>query len=314
MEDFSFAPDPARASALDWGVHRALGDRLALTCARARERVSFDEPALDALVGRLRRGLRHPPSAFAVYEDLLQALADDDLEAVEARFAELAAVPPAGAGARVVALDRVDRPERYARPGLKTPSREAADAFAVRYQRGMGLMRAFAPELAGEVDGVVHEVVVVVEDEAGPDRMNSGAHARLWGRLFLGADRHPTDFAMVEAIALESARNLLSGFCTDGPLVENGRDERFASPPDPDPRPMEEIYLGTFVSARAHWMIARLLASSLDAETRLAAKDSLGRRRRDFEAGFRTVAEHGRLTRPGRELMRRARAYMDAAA
>ena len=135
---------------------------------------------------------------------------------------------------------------------------------------------------------------------------------RLWGALFLNADFHRTAQAVAEVLAHESAHSLLFGFCTDSALVENSDDERYNSPLRTDPRPMDGIYHATFVSARMHWAMSRLLeARVLDDEATEATRGARDADVRNFWSGYEVVAEHGRLTDLGRALMNEAHAYME---
>jgi len=325
-----FAPDPDRARALDRRMHAELAASLAYLQDRLAAGGSavpgLDAARLDAPLVRIRDGSRLAPMTFIAYYDLAAALMEGDEPAARSALDRLAQAQPAPPG-------RVHRPlrppescarsARYAELfGGESPDditlrplpAERADAFADRFERGMTLMRAVYPELAGEVEAIVHEVVAIGSDPGKAMQMDGASHYRLWGALFLNADFHPTDAAMVEVIAHESAHSLLFGLCTEEPLVDNDDEPVFTSPLRTDRRPMDGIYHATFVSARMHLAMTRLLASGLlDDAARVAAVAALEADRVNFEAGDSVIRQHGVLTPLGREVMEGARRYMAAA-
>lgn len=198
--------------------------------------------------------------------------------------------------------------------GLQSPPADSAAAFRRRLARAFDLLDHALPALAGEIRGLVNEVVIVAGDPTQSLQFDGGSHFQLWGALFLNGDFHHTDQALIEVLAHESAHSLLFGFCTETALVENTDDELFVSPLRPDPRPMDGIYHATFVSARMHWAMSRLLASRLlDEAGEEAARAALAGDIRNFDAGYGVVAEFGRLTPLGAALIGEAKSYMDAA-
>jgi len=327
-----FGPDPDRAHLLDRRMHTELAASLRYLQERlvdaALPDTGLDPIRLDSPLTLIADGSRLSPVSFAAYYDFAAALMEGDAPAARIALDELAAARPLPVGrlhAPLRASDRCPRSARYARMFagggseadaivLNPLPRERADAFAGRFERGMALMRAAFPELAGEVDAIVHEVVAMGSVPGRAEQFDGGSHYQLWGALFLNADYHPTDAAMVEVISHESAHSLLFGLCTEEPLVRNDDDELFPSPLRTDLRPMDGIYHATFVSARMHMATMRLLASGLldpaGRETMVAARDA---NRRHFEAGESVVARHGHLTPLGLELMNGARRYMSAA-
>jgi HEXXH motif-containing protein len=59
------------------------------------------------------------------------------------------------------------------------------------------------------------------------------------------------------------ARALLFGFGMGKPLVENHEHERYTSPLRGDPRPMDGVVHATYVVARMHYAVTRMLDSGL---------------------------------------------------
>jgi HEXXH motif-containing protein len=136
----------------------------------------------------------------------------------------------------------------------------------------------------------------------------------LWGAVLLNARGQTTVLDTAQALAHESGHNLLFGFCASGSLIENDDGELFSSPLRVDPRPMDGVVHATYVTARMHQTVARLLGSGvLDADQTEAARLDLEMHRRNFATGDEVVREGGRLTVLGLEVMDTARDYMAAA-
>jgi hypothetical protein len=323
---FGFEPDPQRAHELDARMHMALAASIEHLRDVARDNVHFDEKGIDRLIASLRYGNRFAPMLFRDYYALADALYSDDEERAAAHLERLARSTPVAPGLKMDVLrdPEASEPSRVYHAmltgssdvdiGILPPSDEVASEFFDRFQRGMDLMQRAIPELADEVRAIIREVVCVVGDPARKMQFDGGSHFQLWGALFLNADFHPTPQAIVEVVAHESAHSLLFGFCTDEPLVFNDDDELYASPLRSDPRPMDGIYHATFVSARMHWAMSRLLESGeLTDEGRRDALAAREADRKNFEAGYHVVAEHAELSDTGARLMEGARAYIDRA-
>jgi HEXXH motif-containing protein len=144
---------------------------------------------------------------------------------------------------------------------------------------------------------------------------DGGSSYQLWGALFLNVVRHKSRIDVIDSIAHESAHSRLFGLCTEEAPVTNPDEEVHPSPLRREKRPMDGVYHATFVSARMHWAMTRLLDSGLltEAERRLAS-EARDADRRNFESGYQTVAAHGRLTRTGQIAIDAARAYISEAA
>jgi HEXXH motif-containing protein len=307
---------------------------LAASLSYLQERLqaqSSEVPWLDPLQLQppqvlIHEGKRLAPLTFVAYYDLTAALMAGDEAMVRRSLDELEQAQPAPQSQVHRPLrcpDGCARSARYVELlcgdsnddiGLKPLTAERADAFQARFERGMQLMRSAFPELAGEVDAIVHEVVAIGKDPDKAMQMDGASHYQLWGALFLNADFHHTDVAMMEVIAHESAHSLLFGLCTQEPLVDNDDEPVFASPLRADRRPMDGIYHATFVSARMHLAMTRLLESGLlDDDDHATAIAAIEADRLNFEAGDSVIREYGVLTRLGREVMEGARQYMAAA-
>ncbi len=308
-------------------MHKELAASLRHVCERSRGIVAFDEEAMEAVMGALERGVPYPPDFFARYYALVEALLESDHDRAARRFREIATGRAAAASQVVGPLEDPRTSPRAAlfvewmtadpgtEIGFLPPAPETWRAFADRYRAALALVDEAVPELAGEVRGIVREVVLVESDPACAADFHGGSHFQLWGALFLNAALQPTVEDVVEVVAHESAHSFLFGCCTEEPLVHNADEELFPSPLREDLRPMDGIYHATFVSARMHWALSRLLESgrlSGPARDRVAAARDDDRR--NFLSGHAVVAEHGLLSETGEALMTGAREYMERAA
>lgn len=320
-----FYPDPDRARRLDQRMQMELASSLRHLDEAAEGAVDYDRSALLRLVDDIEGGTPYPATAFESYYRLAYALMEEDQKGAEREFSRLLRMEPRRSDFTIQPLNdpkTCPRSEVYVRcmthdksldMGILPPSEKVFTDFQDRFLRGMDLLERAIPELAGEVRGIVHEVVCLVGDSKHGIQFDGGSHFQLWGALFLNAAFHETDASMVEVIAHESAHSLLFGFCTEEPLVYNDDDELFTSPLRRDPRPMDGIYHATYVSARMHWAMTRLLESGvLSPEDARATTEARIADARNFAAGYEVVKEHGRLSPVGDDLMRGAFEYMES--
>jgi hypothetical protein len=318
-----FAPDPVRAMAVDRHMRERLGASLRYIVEQTDGRIPIVRPAIEGFLARLAKG---PVSAciFGAYCDLVLAISNDRLDLAEALLAEIGAASnrPAGLIIRDLADPRIDPiSDRYIRlidtdPATRfvalPPPKEIAAACRARIAAAFSLLEAGDPELATELRALIGEIVIAVGPNDPTATAFDGASSfMLWGAIMLNAEAHRTTLEMAQALAHESGHNLLFGLCADGPLVENDDDARFPSPLRADPRPMDGIVHATYVTARMHRLVARLLqAGVLDGATTAEARASLTTHRRAFAEGIDVVDRHARLTERGHAVMAGARAYM----
>jgi HEXXH motif-containing protein len=171
------------------------------------------------------------------------------------------------------------------------------------------------PQMAAEIRALLREIVVA----AGPQdpkaiTFDGASSYMMWGAVLLNARGQKDVLDTAQALAHESGHNLLFGFSSSGPLVENSDDELFGSPLRRDPRPMDGVFHATYVIARMHQTLSRLLESAvLDADQAELAKRDLALHRKNFEAGDLVIHQGGRLTEVGHQAIESAREYMAAA-
>jgi hypothetical protein len=327
IEGFNFHPDAAHATRCDRAMHVGLADSLRQICAASDGKVEFDRAALERLIGDIDAGRRLSPNTFAIYYELVPALMEGRLEDARALFAELARQRPIDLPFCIMALGEPAMAEKEARylrfmngdtafrHVFLPPSTEELTAFKRRFASVVELLAHAAPELLAELKTLISELILVVGPKDAKAHFDGGSSYQLWGALFLNAVRHKTRIDVIDSLAHESAHSRLFGLCTEEAPVRNADDELHPSPLRREKRPMDGVYHATFVSARMHWAMARLIASGLltDEERTLAiqARDA---DRRNFESGYNTVAVHGQLTRTGQIALDAARAYMNEAA
>jgi HEXXH motif-containing protein len=317
----TFEPSAERAAALDQRMRARLADSLDYIFDEGGDLLGIGREEARPITAHIRA---HPqsPQTFGAYYDLVLAVERDQFERARGLLAEIDGKPFAP-GLRIAAID--DRPaaaaERCRRLFLsqatvaQAPPPELLDAYRVQLGKALALLDAGYPELADEIRGLLREIVVAAGPEDPLARTFDGASCyMMWGAILLNARGQANVLDTAQALAHESGHNLLFGFAADGPLVDNPDEELFASPLRSDPRPMDGVFHATYVVARMHQTVARLLAAGiLDAEARAAARADLATHRRNFEAGDRIIREGGRLTEVGEAAIGAARAYMAAA-
>jgi hypothetical protein len=327
IEGFRFHPDAAHAARCDRTMHAGLADSLRQICAASDGKVEFDRVAIARLIGDIEAGRRLPPNAFALYYELVPALIEGRLEEARSLFAELARQRPIDVSFSVVAVGEpamAEKEERYLRfmngdtayrYVFLAPSPEDLAAFKRQFANVVELLERAAPELLAELKTLISELILVVGPKDAKVHFDGGSSYQLWGALFLNAVRHKTRIDVIDSLAHESAHSRLFGLCTEEAPVTNPDEELHPSPLRREQRPMDGVYHATFVSARMHWAMSRLIASGLlTEEERALAIQARDADRRNFESGYKTVAAHARLTRTGQVALDAARTYMNEAA
>jgi HEXXH motif-containing protein len=327
ISGFRFEPDAAHAARCVRHAHTALAESLRHILEQSRGDLSVDEEAIRRLMGRLEAGERFPPSTFALYYDLVPALLMGEQQRAEALFRALAQEQPILEPMRLVPLgDPKISPgaERYIRfmnsegpmkHTFRPPRAAVVDSFVQRFPGTMELLQRAVPEFVEEVRAQISEIVLLVVADDAKMKFEAGSSYRLPGAMFVNAASRKTRIEIIETLAHENAHSRLFGLCTEEAAVRNDDGELYPSPLRVDPRPMDGVYHATFVSARMHWTMSRIIDSGLLATEELVdAEHSRAHDRRSFESGYETVARHGRLTETGHKAMEAAVGYMRAAA
>jgi len=133
----------------------------------------------------------------------------------------------------------------------------------------------------------------------------------LWGTVLVNAEAHKTTLQLVQTLAHENSHMHLFAAALDSPLVLNPEEERYPSPLRLDPRPMDGIYHATYVTARMHYVLSRLLASGSLSPAQIGeAELARANHVKAFAEGYEVVSSHGNLTGLGQSLLAGAYEYM----
>jgi hypothetical protein len=295
-----------------------LADSLAHIAERSSGSLAFDEVALSRLVAQLKAQHRFPPSTFALYYDLVDSLLKNSRCDAEPIFAELCQQTPVNSACEIISLDpaaigaaalnryrRLVDTDEVRRFQFTTPSPQLVRNFPKECKDAIAMMARAAPELSGEFSGLVCQIILAAGDFAGASSF------QLWGALFINPEADHSIVSLIETLAHESAHSLLFGLMLDDCFVLNPDEERFESPLRHDLRPMDGIYHATFVVARMHYAMERLLASGLlDVADTKVAEAAMQRHRQAFTEGIATLNQNGRLTTHGTAIMASAADYM----
>jgi hypothetical protein len=324
-----FEPDAVRARTLDRNLRTKVAESLEYVVGESRGLVACDRAAFGALTAALRGDRRFPPTTFALYYDLVDAIVEDRLADAERSLGVLVAERPTATPLDIVPLDDsilgAGMAERYGRMvntdagnpyRFGAPSAEKCASFRPVLAESLELMRGGCPGVYGEFVELVDQIVLVDGTNlANGEDFGAGSSFTLWGALFLNPGIHRTPRALLETLAHEAAHTLLFGIQIAGALVLNPDDERYASPLRADPRPMDGVYHATFVAARMHFAMQELLASGLLRSDEAAhAREAAARDHGHFLEGLQTVKAHGRLSLTGEAVMAGAENYMARAA
>jgi HEXXH motif-containing protein len=269
------------------------------------------------------------PAVFALYSDLVEAIRSEDEAAFFSTMAAFATLDcEASDEVRAVTITEghlgpgmVDRFIRHLDDDPATPlviaplSTEELASARRRLAETWVLLDSAAPELGGEIRRLVRDIVFVASEPGPGELVFHGASTfYLWGALFLNVRRHPDRVTMAEGLSHEAAHGLLHGYTLGTPLVENDPSERFPSPLREDLRPMDGIVHATYVLARMHYCVERLLSSEALTETERKQLDAAkARRRTDYLDGLQTIVSHARFTPLGGAIFVGAQNYMSKA-
>lgn len=321
-----FAPDGRVAHALDMRMRQ----QLAASLRHIAEQADGTGALPDGFAAAIE-GIEGPgpidPLAFAAYFRATEALLADDVEQARPHFdflvesvrpaGDLAPVAWTGSSPLGTLFDYYERcfdTDRNRRFAIKAVSPENFDNGAENVRAGLDLLRRGAPEFAGEVEGLVHQLVLVENASSDPEQgFGGGSSYQLWGALALNVGEERPPLTMAETLAHEATHSFLFGHTIDEPLVYNPDDQLYKSPLRTDPRPMDGIYHATFVAARIHHLMDTLAAwDGLDGEDRELAEAARDLAAEKFRAGLSVVDEFGELSPIGTALMQAAAARVAA--
>jgi HEXXH motif-containing protein len=174
----------------------------------------------------------------------------------------------------------------------------AASEWVDTLARGLDLIARYMPDLRGEIDLYLHQVVPVGYDERSH---LSASYQEVIGTVYMTL--HPQLMTMVEATIHEFQHNKLHAQLELDPLLHNAFFPLYSSPVRPDPRPLQ----GVLLAVHAFVPVARLYQL-------MRAAGHPGTRGPDFERryaqivagnheGATVLLEHGDPTPIGRALL-----------
>lgn len=322
----NFFPNAGRAVKLDQRMHEGLAESLSHIADLLPEEWASYQRSLWHMANEIQNGVRYGPNAFGVYYEATERLLTGNMTDAPALIDALTdQAPLTHSGTQILSLGdagdkgAIDRYQRMmdsdptTRFGFVEPAPSIAAEATRLIQSAMDTLHRVTPDLAGEIEALVKQLILVGRDPNATNQFAGGSSYSLWGALFLNAECHHDPLSFIEAIAHESAHSLLFGCCVDEPLVRNPDEDRFPSPLRRDPRPMDGIYHATYVSARMHWVLDELIRSgTLTADETALALEKREVDRRNFHDGLEVVETHGVLTDTGTALMAAAEDYMQS--
>lgn len=313
-------PNAARAAALDRRMREKLEISLRHILFECADYLALDRSLLNGFFGRLHTG-PVSPLVFGAYFELVFAVESDNLADARRLLHEIAQSTEQPGAPLITELSPSTASNRYRRlididPSARFEIQPAPSDIALRARRlieeAFALMDRGAATLACEIRALLRETVLASSPASDDAITFEGASSfMLWGAIVLNARLQDSALGMVQALAHESGHNLLFGLCADVPLVEDDGIARYPSPLRKDERPMDGIVHATFVSARMHYAVSRLMnASVLSVEQAASGLDALAEHRSNFYAGLDVVERYGKLSPLGHSVLSDARRYI----
>lgn len=270
------------------------------------------------------------PSAFSLYFDLIPALEDDRFDEANALAATLIKElqRPAYDSPELLMMTRenlgVVRHDLVAKhfsdpyfgeAYLLSPDATAASIRMQQVSKALLRMERHVPELHGEITQTIREIIFAgSKPVTSPEdySFDGASSLEYWGAIALNTSIRKSDLQVFEMLAHESGHNTLFALSPYDFFVFNPDDERHPSPLRDDPRPLDGIYHATFVLARMHYAIRRLLQSEdISIEERGEGESLLRLYQRHFESGHSVLDQHADYTASGARIMAEAKSYMD---
>lgn len=181
----------------------------------------------------------------------------------------------------------------------------------------MHWLRKAAPELYGEVEIIVRDIVLSRPDGTNLINYSGASSFALWGALTINAETQREWAQLYRQIVHEAGHNLLFGIAREQPLVLDDPAERRISPIRADPRPMDGIFHAAFVSAREAYAFEALLnfnedADALSDDDVQIFEDLLELSVLAFWNGVETLRSEANLTELGAKILDDCEEYMVA--
>ncbi|MDE8650301.1 aKG-HExxH-type peptide beta-hydroxylase [Novosphingobium album (ex Liu et al. 2023)] len=199
-------------------------------------------------------------------------------------------------------------------------TRATDDEFARACEQAaiaMAHLRDAAPELHGEVETIVLDIVFSRPDGTNLINYGGASSFALWGAVTINAETQREWAQLYRQIVHETGHNLLFGMAREQPLVMDNPAERRPSPIRADARPMDGIFHAAFVSAREALAFDLLLCRHEDVgclsdDDAGVFADLLELSVLAFWDCIETLRAEARLTELGQAILADCEAYMTA--
>jgi hypothetical protein len=310
MSDF-VVPSASRARDLSNEVNLRLVASLRYVFGEVGKHLEIDPTATTDWLDRLAAAKRSFPVVHALFHALVAEVQAERYAAAKKLAEQLLAQPlsepaeprllnldDAHLGPDAVALfKRFAEVEEANRLDLTAAAPGDVARMAGLFTEALLMMARHDPELLGEFEALVSDVVLVGQSK--DHRLTRGAVSclEIWGALFLNPALQQNALELVGAIARECTHFLLSAYALDEPLILNPTDAHPSSLPRGEQRNMDRIYHATIVSARMVHAFRRQLASgTLPAAFVRLANHRIASSIDCFDRGVATIREHGRMS------------------
>jgi HEXXH motif-containing protein len=191
------------------------------------------------------------------------------------------------------------------------------DFASARREIGVAMqhLRDAAPELHGEVETVIRDIVMSQPDGTNLINYSGASSFALWGAFTINAETQREWLQIYRQIVHETGHNLLFGIARDEGLIADDPSIRHASPIRADPRPLDGIFHAAYVSAREALSFEALLARQdrtgfLSEEDAGIVEDLLEISVPAFWDASETLRNHAQLTDLGARVLSDCEAYM----
>jgi HEXXH motif-containing protein len=165
----------------------------------------------------------------------------------------------------------------------------------------LATIERYLPGTSADIDVVLQQIVPTGFDA---QTHSSCSYQEDIGTIYMSL--HPQPMTMAEAIIHEVSHNKLNALLDLDPILENGPNERYASPVRPDPRPLHGVLLAVHAFMPVARLYERMTASvdpSVPAEQRQRLQARYAAVVRSNRAGMGVLQEHARPTRIGKGLL-----------
>ncbi len=162
----------------------------------------------------------------------------------------------------------------------------------------LDLIGRYMPELRGELDLYLHQIVPVGYDA---HAHLSASYQEIIGTVYMTL--HPQLMTMVEATIHEFQHNKLHALLELDPLLHNAFSPLYSSPVRPDPRPLQGVLLAVHAFQPVARLYQRMRAAGHDGTSRPDFERRYAQIIKGNHEGAKVLLEHGQPTEVGKGLL-----------